>query len=303
MTPSPQQLNIFNAIRVGDHNILVDAKAGTGKTTTIVVGMEYVPRGSALLAPSIVFLAFNKGIAETLKQRCPRNVLCSTFHALGRRALIDSNIIDRNFKLDASKCRKILYNIMEYDDEDFRDVLRLVGLLKSSVQEVEYGDINPADLIEFHGLDFIQPERAIHAALRVLKTSDENLDTIDFDDMLHLAIKFNAFFEPREWIFVDEAQDLNGIQHEIVTRLQSPNHDTKFWKEQTPAGIASGHEYVSTTRICAVGDPCQAIYGFRGAHADSMSTLAKRFSMRTYPLTVSYRCPKAVVREAQRYLK
>lgn len=296
MTPSPQQHDIFNGIRVGDHNILVDAKAGTGKTTTIVEGMKYVPRGSALLAPSIVFLAFNKGIAETLKQRCPRNVLCSTFHALGRRALIDSNIIDRNFKLDAAKCRKILYNIMEYDDDDFRDVLRLVGLLKSSVQEVEYGDINPADLIEFHGLDFMQPERAIQSALRVLKTSDENLDTIDFDDMLHLAVKFNAFFEPRDWAFIDEGQDLNPIQHEIVWRL--------CYKESHPFSVRQGiTEPTSSTRVCAVGDPCQAIYGFRGAHADSMSILAKRFSMRTYPLTVSYRCPKAVVREAQNYLR
>lgn len=296
MTPSPQQHDIFNGIRVGDHNILVDAKAGTGKTTTIVEGMKYVPRGSALLAPSIVFLAFNKNIAETLKQRCPRNVLCSTFHALGRRALIDSNIIDRNFKLDSTKCRKILYNIMEYDDEDFRDTLRLVGLLKSSVQELEYGDINPSDLIEYHGLDFMQPERAIHAALRVLKTSDENLDTIDFDDMLHLAVKFNAFFEPREWIFVDEAQDLNGIQHEIVFRLCN-------FKTDSEVVVNTQYQKISSTRVCAVGDPCQAIYGFRGAHSDSMSILAKRFSMRTYPLTVSYRCPKAVVREAQRFLQ
>jgi ATP-dependent DNA helicase UvrD/PcrA len=291
--PSPQQVDIFNAIRVGDHNIMVDAKAGTGKTTTIVTGMNYVPRGSALLAPSIVFLAFNKRIADTLKERCPRTATCSTFHALGRRALLDSGIIDKNFKLESTKCRKILYNIMEHDDEDFRSTLRLISLLKAQVHEVDYGDIDPRDLLEFHGIDFIQPERAIHSALRVLKTSDEQLGTIDFDDMLHLAVKFNAFFEPREWIFVDESQDLNGIQHEIVTRL------CDYRGGQHHADGAP----ISSTRVVAVGDPCQAIYGFRGAHADSMDILSKRFSMRTYPLTVSYRCPKAVVREALIYLK
>jgi ATP-dependent DNA helicase UvrD/PcrA len=298
--PSPQQVDIFNAIRSGDHNIMVDAKAGTGKTTTIVTGMNYVPRGSALLAPSIVFLAFNKRIADTLKERCPRTATCSTFHALGRRALLDSGIIDKNFKLDSTKCRKILYNIMEHDDEDFRSTLRLISLLKAQVHEVDYGDIDPRDLLEFHGIDFIQPERAIHSALRVLKTSDEQLGTIDFDDMLHLAVKFNAFFEPREWIFVDESQDLNSIQHEIVTRLC---HHGGHHTGRMSGGPQIVDEPISPTRVVAVGDPCQAIYGFRGAHADSMEVLAKRFSMRTYPLTVSYRCPKSVVREAQSYLK
>lgn len=44
---------------------------------------------------------------------------------------------------------------------------------------------------------------------------------------------------------------------------------------------------------------CQAIYGFRGAHTSSMPVMKKQFSMEELSLSVSFRCPKAVVRLAQ----
>lgn len=284
--PSIQQQAIFDFIVNGEGNAIVDAKAGSGKTTTIVHGMEYIPKVS-LMPPRAVFLAFNKSIATTLQQRIPRGYLSSTFHALGFRALRESGIVENRVKVDGAKCRKILWNIIDYNDDDFRNCLRLVGLLKNQVHDVAYEDIDPRDLIEFHGLDFMNPEKCITAALRVLKTSTEQLDVIDFDDMLYLAVKLNARFDPVDWLFVDEAQDTNEIQVEIMSRLQKPLSE-----------ITSP----SSTRIIAVGDPHQAIYGFRGANSNAMTSLAERFKAITLPLSVSYRCPKAVVREAQRFL-
>src|SRR5258708_2097894 len=94
--PSPQQQTIFDELKKGLEfsdmpffNIIVDAKAGSGKTTTIVEGMKYIPR-EGLMPPRIVFLAFNKSIADTLSRKCPTGVMCSTFHRLGRRALVGS---------------------------------------------------------------------------------------------------------------------------------------------------------------------------------------------------------------------
>ena len=40
---------------------------------------------------------------------------------------------------------------------------------------------------------------------------------------------------------------------------------------------------------------CQAIYGFRGAHEESMSLLREEFDMQELPLTISFRCPQSVV--------
>src|SRR5882724_11396683 len=169
-TPSSQQQKIFDFIISGEGNAIIDAKAGSGKTTTIIEGMKFIPK-TGLMPSRAVFLAFNKSIATTLQQRIPRGYLASTFHALGFRALRESGIVESRVKVDGTKCRKILYNIMDYNDDDFRSVLRLVGLLKSSVHDLAYEDINPRDLIEFHGLDFMNPTKSIQAALRVLKTS------------------------------------------------------------------------------------------------------------------------------------
>lgn len=56
-------------------------------------------------------------------------------------------------------------------------------------------------------------------------------------------------------------------------------------------------------RIIAVGDRSQAIYGFRGAHSASMDEIEKRFQCRTLPLSVSYRCPQAVVMKAREWVE
>jgi superfamily I DNA/RNA helicase len=78
---------------------------------------------------------------------------------------------------------------------------------------------------------------------------------------------------------VDEAQDTNAIQRAILRKIMKP-----------------------TSRIVAVGDPAQAIYGFRGADSASMSVMAEEFGMVRLPLTISYRCPVNVVNYAQQWV-
>ena len=51
--------------------------------------------------------------------------------------------------------------------------------------------------------------------------------------------------------------------------------------------------------MIAVGDPNQAIYGFRGADSAAIETLIRWFKCATLPLSICYRCDKAIVREAQ----
>ena len=55
-------------------------------------------------------------------------------------------------------------------------------------------------------------------------------------------------------------------------------------------------------RAIFVGDRCQAIFGFTGADAEAIENITTEFSTASLPLTVTYRCPKAVVRAAQQYV-
>jgi superfamily I DNA/RNA helicase len=114
-----------------------------------------------------------------------------------------------------------------------------------------------------------------------LKRSNEQTlkGIIDFDDMVYQPLFYRAKFWPKTFVLVDEAQDLNPARRLLAMRM---------------AG--------NTGRIIAVGDPNQAIYGFTGADSDSMDLIKDALSAQELPLTMTYRCPKAVVREAQRWV-
>ena len=82
-----------------------------------------------------------------------------------------------------------------------------------------------------------------------------------------------------DFVFVDEAQDTNAIQRALLRKILKP-----------------------TSRIVAVGDPAQAIYGFRGADSNSLQLIADEFNCKRLPLTVSYRCPTSVVEFARQWV-
>ena len=60
--PTQEQKKIFHYIDKRKENLLIEARAGAGKTTTAVAAVN-------LIAPtsSVMFLAFNKHIQEELK--------------------------------------------------------------------------------------------------------------------------------------------------------------------------------------------------------------------------------------------
>ena len=280
-TPSQQQQVIFDSLSLGLDvldNLIIDAKAGSGKTTTIIEGMKYIPRLGGVMLPRVVFLAFNKSIATELSRRCPPGTVCSTFHALGFRALRNSGLVDKNVKVESNKARKLVWNATDKEDPDTRNICRLVSLAKSVPMDVN--EINFDEVSYYHDLVLEKPERAYDIVRAVVRATLEDTTQIDFDDMLYMPVMLDVAFDHYNYVFVDEAQDTNSIQLEILERLRAPN-----------------------SRFVAVGDPHQAIYGFRGANADSMSRIAHQFNCKTFPLSVSYRCPKAVVREAQKYLQ
>jgi superfamily I DNA/RNA helicase len=51
--------------------------------------------------------------------------------------------------------------------------------------------------------------------------------------------------------------------------------------------------------LIAVGDECQSIYGFRGAHGQAMAEGQARFNMTPLVLSISFRCPQSIVHEAR----
>ncbi len=98
---------------------------------------------------------------------------------------------------------------------------------------------------------------------------------IDFDDQLYLPTILGAKFQQYDVVMVDEAQDLSSVQREMVRRSLKREG-----------------------RLVAVGDAHQSCYGFRGAMHDAMDRIAEEFGCARLPLSISYRCPRAIVAEA-----
>lgn len=289
-TPSPEQLAIFEWGAKSEGCCVVIAVAGSGKTTTIVELAHHIQ--SAEPYSQIAFVAFNKPVAEELKERLPARVNSSTLNSMGHRAWT-SHIGRAYIKVEVNKSRFILSD--SYDRvTNFahgHSAIKLVALAKSvglvpKLAESEGclgltpdTDENWLKLIEHYSVECKNEMITIAMARDVLtKSILEGRYRIDYDDQLYLPIIFGAKFTPNDWLMVDEAQDVNLIQRQMLRRGLKPEG-----------------------RLVAVGDPAQAIYGFRGADTASIANIKKEFKAIELPLTVSHRCPRLVVVEARKF--
>jgi superfamily I DNA/RNA helicase len=284
---SSYQLAIFEAVEKTNDSLIVSAVAGGAKTSTIIESIKHVPA-----TQSIIFLAFNKSISDELKRRITSpNARCMTLHAAGFgawRKHLGGN--SWSCKVDSGKTRGI-FQTFDIDDRvrygseigKLISIAKGMGLVPRERSDEFKGLVDDneetwEDAIDFYDLD--RDGCSIEVARTVLGMSiDASPGMIDFDDQLYMPVVAGAPFEKFDVIFLDESQDINGIQAEIVDRMRKP-----------------------TSRVIAVGDPNQAIYGFRGCLSDSMSKIKERFGCRSMELSVSYRCPKAVVQKAQTYV-
>ena len=103
--PSSYQYAIFKAIATSRRNLYVRARAGTGKTWTIVKSLEYVSPKAR-----VAFFAFNKAIVEALRERAPKGVRVCTLHSFGR-SVIETEVVynkGSHFDVDKRKTRRIV---------------------------------------------------------------------------------------------------------------------------------------------------------------------------------------------------
>lgn len=280
-TPSRHQAAVYDFVSSGTGSALIDAVAGAGKTTTIVKALELIDP-----AKQTLFLAFNKKIATELQSRVPAHVKAATFHSQGFNAW--RKFIGTVATPNGNKSRDLIRQHFSKQDEEAMGatITRLVSVAKSAGVCILVDDTAEQWLKLAEHFDIQLPDdeaaraRTIDGAQYLLGASiDAALarpSLIDFDDMLYMPLLKDVGFSKNDWLFVDEAQDTNPVQLAMLRRMLAPGG-----------------------RLVAVGDPRQAIYGFRGADAAAMSNIGAAFNCITLPLSISYRCAQAVVRHAQ----
>jgi len=259
------QRAIFADVAEGEGHVLVRARAGTGKTTTIVEALRHLPAGKSAL-----LVAFNKSIARELEARAPATVQVRTLHSFGFSALrsafrtrIEEGKVDRHARalFDESSLRGgVLGNLC-----------KLVARAKATLAAT---DADLERLIDDMGLDVPINQRPdfIDRTGQILAACFRDTSACDFDDMIWLPVRHGIRLPAFDFVFVDETQDLNACQIDLALG----------------AVKRSG-------RVIAVGDDRQAIYAFRGADARAVDRVIERLSARVLPLSITYRCAKAIV--------
>lgn len=257
------QNNIFDAVSKTDDNLMIEAVAGSGKSTTLEYLVKRIPDDA-----TIRIVAFNKDIVEALRPKIHHPfATVSTLNSFGNQ-IISQNM--GRVTLDKNKTDLILQEFVT-KNEYFKVkscVSRMVEILRATLSDPK----NVNELADDYGIEL--PDGAEAVINKVYHECLNEKTLIDFRDQVFFPIHYNLPIPKYDFVLVDEVQDLDANQAELVIR--------------------------SARRLVMVGDSRQAIYGFRGSMASAMQKLRERTSSVSLPLSVSYRCPRSIVVEAKK---
>lgn len=285
-TPNEYQKPIFEFIKrqvdtmnLGGfpENMVCEAGAGCTKTTTMVQSTKFIPSRY-----NIGFVAFNKDVVEVLKPKVSSNTRVQTFHGAGFGAI---RYRFKNVRVNDKKMYMIyqnMYNDFKFIDKRIYDearesFIRICGFIKNTYTDFDYNE-NIRGLIEEYDIDIGDCDEEVLFKLvrHGMRLSNQDVMTIDFNDMIYIPILLKLSFFKVNVLFVDETQDLNKSQ---LLMLGMMIHNKGF--------------------IFCVGDRHQAIYGFRGADADAMVKMISELKVKNpLPLYKTYRCGKNIVKLA-----
>jgi UvrD-like helicase family protein len=300
---SGEQLAIVNHLKTGRRDLIVDAKAGSGKTTTCKF------MAAALTSDNALYCVFSKALELEIKPQLFGLLEIKTSYALGlesvrsvigdKLSLAGRNAIQEDkykklVKVQANMLASQARMAFDAKPEDERILgekppgdREIYNVLVALVQHCQMNLVSPSDLEAVYDLcdhHNVELPCELEILLPVVKgIFDEGIrmakqdGIISFGDMVWLPHVWNID-PPRKFLYVmvDEAQDINAAQRELLLKLRAPG-GMMVW----------------------VGDKRQAIFGFASADANSFETIRTQTGASELPLNTCYRCPTSAIALAQ----
>jgi DNA helicase-2/ATP-dependent DNA helicase PcrA len=257
---------------------IVLAGPGTGKTHVLTNRIAYLIKEKNINPGNILAITFTNKAAREMKERIAslldeqtvKNLTICTFHAFGLSVIKEYLKDSAGFSvIDEEDKKQILAEISE-EGSDITDLIDKLSEIKQS----------------------LIPETSTSTAefFRKYNTKLRNSNAFDFDDLISFPVhlfqdNMNILSELRnkiKWILVDEYQDINHAQYTMIKMLL-PEPDSNLF---------------------VIGDPDQAIYGFRGADVRYINMFRDDYKDAViYKLTKSYRCSDSILKASGDILK
>jgi uncharacterized protein (TIGR00375 family) len=266
------------AAAAGPGPLLIVAGPGTGKTRTLTHRLAHLVSGRGVPPEHCLAITFTRRACAELQERldalvpaqAPR-MLVTTFHGLGLRILRELHEavgLGPGFRVaDEAERLEVLREQLGCGEREARRLLPEL-VRRKRARAARWPDLDPEPS------EVAAPLARYEAALR-------KLDLVDLDDLLVLPVMLLAadatvaarYRDRYRLVAVDEYQDVDELQYRLLRLLTTPDGD-----------------------ICVIGDPDQAIYGFRGADVGFFLRFGEDFpAARTIRLTRNYRSSAVIV--------
>ena len=255
-----------------DGPLLIVAGPGSGKTRTLTHRLAHLIRARGVAPERCLALTFTRRAADEMRERLQTllphaagRIPLFTFHAFGMTVLQEhwnAAGLQRGFRVASDAERQdLLRDRLGVSTSGARRLLSAVSVAKRTGQP-------PADVKQAAACDTYA-----HAM--------EARNLVDFDDLILRAVQVlesddgirEAYRARYPWVSIDEYQDVDEQQVRLVKLLVARDGN-----------------------VCAIGDPDQAIYRFRGADVRLFHRFAEDFpGARVTRLTRNYRSDRNLV--------
>jgi len=258
---------------------MIIAGPGTGKTRVLCCRIVHLIQNLHIAAEHILAVTLTNKAAQEMQARLTemldaptaQGITVCTFHALGY-SILREELGDQ-------------WVIIDQEDQD-----RLLLKLGCARQEIRQA----VQAITEAKQQLILPQQMEDERLGQLYWDYQNMlsdqGLLDLDDLIFRATRLlrenpemaQTYRDRFSWVMIDEYQDVNYAQYQMIRSL-CPDPDAN---------------------LCVIGDPNQAIYGFRGADVRFIRNFREDWPLaQEYALQTSYRCPQAILQASQQVVR
>ena len=292
--PTPEQ---WDAISYGRGPLSIVAGAGSGKTAVMAARIAYIVSGGWVHPSSILGLTFTNKAAAELEARIRKalqevdlppgeEVSVYTYHAFADRLIRDFGpkigVEPEVALLSDAQAYLLVERLLEeitFEKLKVNWIPTIIGHVRALADACSNHLLDPERVIEADGAllaayskegkdpqkdvrDVLEGRPEIARAVRAYIERKKTLGRIDYGDQVSFACRILAdhpevarsFLERWPVVLLDEYQDTNVAQRKMLEHVYGPG-----------------------SALTVVGDPDQAIYGWRGATLHNILNFPKHF--------------------------